>query len=416
MKIAIVSDFFLDYVGGAQSSIHEQYAALSAAGHTVRLISCDRIASGPRLQVSATGLRVRPIITVPGVILPVVATRPRLVAQLRAYFEAEQIEVVHLQTEFGLAHAAILAARELGIPVVHTVHTFYWQSADWWTTPLTPLVRLGLEWVTRVGIPHKQFGGRPTETVLRNLTLAVAMLADRVISPSSHQADDLAAAGVVAPIAVVPNPIARTGDAALPLRPGADRPRVLWVARCEPEKRPLVFARAVLDALERTGNGFDVDFVGDGRELPALRALTAGNPSVRVHGMLDHKAVLALIDTSSVVALTSLGFDNQPMTIAEAVSRFRGVLYCDPQLSEGLRHAGYRSATPDEQGLSDALVDLVGSPQKLVELSQGAEADSAMFSADTYLSSVVGVYTDAVAHVGRPSPTWRQRSSRQWRR
>lgn len=400
MKIAIVSDFFLDYVGGAQSSIHEQYAALTASGHTVHLISCDRTGSGPRLQETGHGLRVRPVVTVPGVILPVVPTRPRLVAQLREYFGSAQIDVVHLQTEFGLAHAAILAARELGIPVVHTVHTFYWQSADWWTTPLTPLVRLGLEWVTRVGIPHEQFGGRPTETVLRNLTLAVAKLADRVISPSAHQAADLQAAGVTSPIAVVPNPIARTVDDAQPLSPAGGKPRVLWVARCEPEKRPLVFARAVLDALAKTDNGFEVDFVGDGRELAALRVLTAGNPSIRVHGMLDHQAVLRLIDDSSVVALTSLGFDNQPMTIAEAVSRYRGVLYCDPQLSEGLRHAGYRSATPDEKGLSDALVDLVHSPEQLLRLSRGAQADSSMFSADAYVESVFEVYTTALDRVG----------------
>jgi glycosyltransferase involved in cell wall biosynthesis len=399
MKIAIVSDFFLDYVGGAQSSIHEQNAALTAAGHTVYMVASDRTARGQRLQVSTSGVRVRPIVTVPGVILPVVATRPRLVDQLADFLRTAQVDVVHLQTEFGLAHAALLAARELGIPVVHTVHTFYWQSADWWTTPLTPLVRAGLEWVTRVSIPHKEFGGRPTETVLRNLTLAVAQLADSVVSPSSHQADDLARAGVIGPVTVVPNPIARTVGDPVPLGAPGRIPRILWVARCEPEKRPLVFARAVLDALEETGNAFEVDFVGDGRELAALRTLTAGHPSIRVHGMLDHAAVLDLIDQSSLVALTSLGFDNQPMTIAEAVSRHRGVLYCDPQLSEGLQLAGYRSATPDAAGLSAALVDLVRSPDTIRALSEGARADSALFSADTYVTRILGVYANAPVRV-----------------
>jgi glycosyltransferase involved in cell wall biosynthesis len=400
MKIAIVSDFFLDYVGGAQSSIHEQKTALTAAGHTVYMVASDRSATGPRLQVSATGVRVRPVVTVPGVILPVVATRPRLVAQLTEFLRAAQVDVVHLQTEFGLAHAALLAARQLGIPVVHTVHTFYWQSADWWTTPLTPLVRAGLGWVTRVTIPHEEFGGRPTETVLRNLTLAIAQLADSVVSPSAHQAYDLSQAGVRGAIAVVPNPIARSTGDPLPVNPRAGVPRILWVARCEPEKRPLVFARAALDALEQTGNGFEVDFVGDGRELAALRAMTAGHPSIRVHGMLDHNAVLGLIDESSLVALTSLGFDNQPMTIAEAVSRHRGVLYCDPQLSEGLRLAGYRSETPDAAGLTAALVDLVRSPGTIRALSDGARSDSALFSADAYVERILNVYATALNRVG----------------
>ncbi|MET0989698.1 MAG: hypothetical protein ABWY54_03540, partial [Glaciihabitans sp.] len=81
-------------------------------------------------------------------------------------------------------------------------------------------------------------------------------------------------------------------------------------------------------------------------------------------------------------------------------SRYRGVLYCDPQLSEGLRHAGYRSSTPDEQGLSDALVDLVRSPEQLLRLSRGAAADSSMFSADAYVESVLEVYTTALDRVG----------------
>jgi glycosyltransferase involved in cell wall biosynthesis len=176
-------------------------------------------------------------------------------------------------------------------------------------------------------------------------------------------------------------------------------PRLLWVARCEPEKRPLVFAAAAIDALARTGNGFSVDFVGDGTELPALRALTANTPNIRVHGALDHNAVLDLIDDSSAVVLTSVGFDNQPMTIAEAVSRYRGVLYCDPRLSEGLGRAGFRSNTPDEAGLSSALVELASSPQILVDLSTGAQADSGMFSASTYVDAVMGVYASALERV-----------------
>ena len=67
----------------------------------------------------------------------------------------------------------------------------------------------------------------------------------------------------------------------------AGQPRLLWVARCEPEKRPLVFAAAAIEALDR-GAVFETDFVGDGAQLGALRALTAGHPSIHVHGSLGH--------------------------------------------------------------------------------------------------------------------------------
>jgi hypothetical protein len=102
--------------------------------------------------------------------------------------------------------------------------------------------------------------------------------------------------------------------------------------------------------------------------------------------------VLQLIDQSSVVVVSSLGFDNQPMTIAEAVSRQRGVLYCDPKLSEGLENSGYLSETPDEAGLAAAIVALVEDPTLLIGLSRGAAIDRGAFAPAGYVTRVVQIY------------------------
>ncbi|HEV7950449.1 MAG TPA: glycosyltransferase family 4 protein [Glaciihabitans sp.] len=399
MRIALISDFYLDYVGGAQSSIHEQQAALEAAGHTVFLVSCARLPRGMSLRAGDRSLQVRPTYTVPGVILPVVGASTALIRTLRHYFENNDIDVVHLQTEFGLAHAATSAAEQLGLPIVHTVHTFYWQSAGWWQSVITPALRFGLQNVTQRKFPRQSFTTRPSDNLLRNLTLSMAWRVDTVVSPSAHQAADLVAAGVDAPVVVVPNPIARSSRAPQPLTTTTALPRLLWVARCEPEKRPLVFAEAVLQALSETHNGFEVDFVGDGTELAALRTLTAGHPHIRVHGGLDHEAVIDLIDASSAVVLTSIGFDNQPMTIAEAVSRFRGVIYCDPKLSEGLQNAGELTRAADATGLASTIVSLVNAPERLIAMSEGAKHDSAVFSGETYVKRMDEVYFDALARV-----------------
>ncbi len=391
MRIAIVSDFYLDYIGGAQSSIHEQETALREAGHDVFLISSVRKKLADAAANIAVG--VIPAFTVPGVDLPISRAGDALVARLCSFLSTHEVDVVHLQTEFGLAHAATTAARELGIPVVHTVHTFYWQSAGWWQALVTPVMRAGLEIAARVRFPTTKHVPRPSDNLLKNVTVAMANRVDVVISPSAHQADDLRAGGVTVPIVVVPNPIARS------LRPAtvltAEQvavPRILWVARCEPEKRPVPFAEAVLDALARTGSAFEVDFVGNGTQLPSLERMVAGNAQIRVHGALDHDAVLELIDNSSLVALVSVGFDNQPMTIAEASSRYRGVLYCDPNLETGLEHGGFRTASPDVDAMSAAIVALVTDPARLTALSRGAEQDSVTFSAATYVERVVAVY------------------------
>ncbi len=398
MRIAIVSDFFLDYVGGAQTSIFEQKASLEAAGHTVYLISA---VSKSRGRIAALDLAIPAAFTVPGLLLPVVRNRPKLVRQLAEYLYAEGIQVVHPQTEFGLAHAAVTAAAQLGLPVVHTVHTFYWTSAGIGPTLAAPLVRAFLQSVTAARFSTHDYGtGRPSDDTMRNLTLCLAQRADVVVSPSAHQGQDLQTAGLERPVRIVPNPISRSPRTASVLTDElAASPRIVWVARCEPEKRPLVFAEAAIDALNRTGNAFHVDFVGDGSELAAVRELTAGHPQFHVHGNLGHDAVIDLMDSSAVVALTSHGFDNQPMTIAEAVSRYRGVLFCDPKLREGLGDSGWLSTTPDAAGLADAIVELVTHPTALVTLSVGAQRDAATFSAEGYVERMLEVYAEAAREV-----------------
>jgi glycosyltransferase involved in cell wall biosynthesis len=386
MKIAIVSDYFLDYVGGAQTSIHEQRAALHEAGHEVFLVAHTRKGSAP-VQLS-----VPPSFTIPGVQLAVSFNRPPLIGVLRDFFTKNGIELVHLQTEFGLAHAAISAARELGIPVVHTVHTLYWQSAGVGPTLIAPIMRWMLKSATRTRFTVAPVTGRPSDDLLRSLTAHTATLVDLVISPSEHQGVDLAAAGVQTPIAVIPNPIARSPRAPQLLADDAPA-RFLWVARCEAEKRPLVFAEAAIAALERAS--FEVDFVGDGSQLAELRQLTASTDRIRVHGNLGHDEVLQLIDDSAMVVLTSYGFDNQPMTIAEAVSRYRGVLFCDPKLREGLGSSGYLSADPSAEALADAIVALSTERGALQALSRGAREDAVIFSAATYVERVMAAYAQA---------------------
>lgn len=393
MRIAIVSDYFLDYVGGAQTSMRQQQLALQAAGHTVVMVSAARGVWFGGVRTVDDGIQLHPNYTIPGLQLPIIPNNRRNRAVLARFFREQAIDVVHLQTEFALAHAATRVARELGIRVVHTVHTFYWASEGGPQASIAWFLRWGLELVSRSRIPRLRLTRRAADNLLRNLTLGMALLVDEVVSPSAHQARDLAAAGVRGEIALVPNPVATSPRPSVPLAlDGGARPAFLWVARCESVKRPLVFARAAIDALARTNDGFGVDFVGDGAELAELKSLVAGHPQIRVHGALPHDEVLDLMDAASAVALTSLGFDNQPMTIAEAVSRERGVLYCDPKLREGLQHAGYLSATPDVQGLADAIVALVNAPDLLLEMSRGAAIDRTAFSPESYVQRILEVY------------------------
>lgn len=393
MKIAIVSDYYLDYVGGAQTSMRQQKLALEEAGHTVVFVSPARAVRGRRYERTGHDLSVRPVLRLPGLDFAVIPNTARTVRCLTDFFLDEVIDVVHVQTEFGLAHASAAAAARAKIPIVHTVHSFYWASEGGLQGSVAWLMRFCLGRMIGSPLPRLDLTKRPADNVLRNLVVAFAQTIQNVVSPSAHQAADLAAAGVGGVVSVIPNPVATPQIPSNPLLiTSLVTPNFLWVARCEPVKRPLAFARAAISALARTGNGFTVDFVGEGTDLAALKKLVANYPQITVNGALPHDRVLAMMDISSAVVLTSVGFDNQPMTVAEAVSRERGVLYCDPTLREGLQHAGYLSKTPDEAGLADAIVTLVTNPSLLVSLSAGALVDRELFSPARYVEQILAVY------------------------
>lgn len=390
-----MSDYYFDYVGGAQTSMRQQKHALEDAGHTVSIISPARGTFVPRFRRTADGLEIKPAFRLPGLDMAVIPHNAQNIETLSDFLRNQNVDVVHVQTEFGLAHAATTAALKVGIPTVHTVHSFYWASEKLPQKTVAWLLRPGLQKMIGAPIPALALTPRAADNVLRNLVLVMAHRADRLVSPSAHQARDLENAGVRGPVAVIPNPVATADNHSRALSVAdVSSPRFLWVARCESVKRPLPFARAVVDALARTNNGFSVDFVGDGAELAALKKIAEGHANIRVQGALPHDEVLNMMDAAAAVVLTSHGFDNQPMTIAEAVSRERGVLYCDPKLREGLSNSGYLAETPDEAGLANALVALVTDPQLLVQLSAGASTDRDLFSPERYVTAITEVYRD----------------------
>lgn len=383
MRIAIVCDYYLDYVGGAQTSIDAQRDALRAAGHEVLLIAPERRASAPGSP--RADIRLRASVTLPGLDLPVVANTSRLRRTLRLALEG--LDAVHVQTEFGLAHAAADVARELGVPVVHTVHTFYWATDAPAQAALAAASAPLLRALTGHLLPAEPLSPRPMEALLRNLTLGMARRADLVLSPSEHQSEDLRAAGVAA-VEVVPNPSPSVIEHPAPLPASA---RFLWVARCEPEKRPLEVARAAVAALEHSPGAFTLAFAGGGSLLAELRELCAARPELEVLGPVDRNRVASLIDEASVFVLSSVGFDNQPMTVAESIGRGRGVLYCDPRLTEGLTQAGFLSgASVDE--LAASLLRLASDPAEVDRLAQAARAGAEAFSPRRYAEHVAALY------------------------
>lgn len=453
--VAVVCDYALDYVGGAQTALVEQVRALAGAGCDVVVVSpsspdavrrvgirddvADRASAAASrsadLPLSAAGspsavsqpaaaspsavapppsavasgeapvapgvvsaVQVPGRFVLPGVGLPVVRNSAGLRDRLRGIFAEHRVEAVQLHSEFGVAAAAIDVARERGLPVVQTVHTFFWQTTARPQRVIAGLVRRFHHWITGITPTRAHLADRPADAALRNMTLAVARRVDRVVSPSAHQAQRLREAGLDH-VVVVPNTVTVAGRAeGGVLRQVTEPVRILWIGRCEPEKRILPFVRAVAAAQRDLGPGrLRAVVVGDGSQLVQARR-TAQGADIEFLGRQDRDRIPQLLAGAHLAALTSYGFDNQPMTIVEAVTAGRGVVYCDPALAEGLSGPGV-PVPHDEDGMAAALADVVDHPERIVAASRATERARDEFAPRTHARRMLECYAAAAAAV-----------------
>ncbi|WP_152361485.1 glycosyltransferase [Microlunatus speluncae] len=429
IRVAIVCDYLLDYLGGAQTALLEQARALAAAGHEVILIAPatpfpepttapfpepttapfpepttapfpEPVEGQSTSRPESTGFHLIKVpfrVTLPGLRLPVITNSAELRSRLRAWFREHRIEMVHLHSEFGLAAAAVDVAGELGLPVVHSVHTFFWQS-DF------PAQRALAAAVDRfhgrlTGWPRDRptavLADRPGDAALRTMTWRMARRARLVISPSAHQAERLRAAGITR-LRVIPNTLTGQSEPAEP--PPARPVKIIWAGRCGPEKRLLPFVRGAVRALDRVGAGrLAITIAGDGEQLPAARRIARDHPAITFLGRRPHAEIVRLLHDHHLLALTSYGFDNQPMSIVEAILAGRGVLYCDPRLTEGTTNddrpaAGILTDGPDEASWTERLIELAEDPGRAAAACQAAVTTRAIFRPETFLTKITAAY------------------------
>ena len=253
VRIAMVSDFYLDYVGGMQSSMLEQRAALEAAGHEVLLISAVRRAGGEGAASTAgDGLEIRPAYTVPGVILPVdgaPAEADRRAARVlrrhsgRRGAPADRVRARACGDDCGAGGGLPGRAHDPHVLLAVDGRGGSRDPAD----PAAGALQHHRRTLSEAAL-HRAADRQPAAQ-------PHARAGAGAWTPSSRPPPTrppTCAAGVTVPIVVVPNPIARSpGPPRCSPRSRPGKPRLLWVARCEPEKRPLVFAEAAIDALDR---------------------------------------------------------------------------------------------------------------------------------------------------------------------
>lgn len=355
--VMLLCDYSLRYLGGAQTAFLRQARSLVGQGWTVIVVAPDADA-----VPACDGLvRVAPpvLCTLPGLELPVLRSRRSARAHVDALAVKYSVEGMIVHSEFTLAAAALSVGAERGIPVLHTVHTFFWRAPRG-LSPLAPGVRAFHRWFTGIPCDVRYSGSTPINNALRGMTLRVALRADVVLSPSEHQAQALRNAGVTQARALsnVSEPLQATPP------PGGSALTLLWAARFAPEKRLEVALEAMRRVTAKLGPGAVHLHVAGGAGRP--------QPDVEFHGRMPSGEVGALIARSDAVLITSLGFDNQPMVALEAFTRGRPVVVTDPVLQHEFGAAAVGCRTPDAAGLADVLVGAAADRTVFVQAGERA--------------------------------------------
>jgi len=222
---------------------------------------------------------------------------------------AAQVDLVHIHTPFIAHYAGVGFAREHGLPVVATYHTFF----EDYLHHYVPILPRGIgRWIAR------------------RFTLSQCADVAALISPSAPMRDALTAYGVTTPIEVLP-----TGLAAESFAPGdgarfrqqfalpADRPLLLYVGRVAFEKNIDFLLRTFVRVLTRRPDALFV-IAGEGPALPHLHRLARElgiQDAVRFIGYLDRSTELPDCYAAGDAFVFASRTETQGLVLLEAMAQ-----------------------------------------------------------------------------------------------
>ena len=383
MKIAIFTDLFLEIPGGIPSSIKAQKKALEEAGHEA-VVFCPGTSKNKSKKVDSTIcivptfrlLRIggAPTAELPGVV-------ERFIEEKYPDF-GEEFDLVHIHYEAAVSMAGVHLARKYDLPVVQTMHgredmavatnvshPFKWSTAWFLAT-----------WHARY-IPHERdvevdeyLAPSKTRAMMWSIMVAQAQAADTVVMPSHHFVEKFKHYGVTRPMVVVSNGVAdELVSAEWPVRKlkKGEELRLIWTSRVSKEKRIVPFLEA-LAGLEE--GSWRLDVFGDGNDMrKAQRVVRENNMSGQVifHGVVPHEKLLMKQKRAHLSVMTSYGFDNQSMTLLEAVAAGLPVLYCDPDMKEVMPVKGAMMTDgPEPSQIAKSLEIIMREPERIEQMSR----------------------------------------------
>ena len=375
MKIGLFSDFYKPTVGGTETAIDQYYDQLTLLGHNVTIVA----PYSPLISAYEPH-----VVRLPSMHLPEATGAHRLVlpkGSNRRLLDGHSFDIIHSHTEFGLGILAHQLSRERKMPHVHTAHTLLPEVIG--NAPAYALVAIAIAkalYPALLGSTRKQQRLDEPSWIKRQAWSAMLNFyntCDAIITPSQHLQEKLTRFHLVPPSYIHPNAVDiknLTAPRKLPddlkLEPSSFR--MVCVGRISPEKRQSEVIRAF--GMQASQDA-QLLIVGDGPSTKACKELAATMPNAKriiFTGTRSHEQVSAILQHSNAFVLASYRFDNQPIVVLEAISQGLPVLYCDPDLREGLSEENAILAAPDAAGLARGLTALIENPSLRKKLGRGS--------------------------------------------
>lgn len=383
VKYVVVSDYSLQYLGGAQVAMLRQAEALASMGHEVHLIAPG--GSDETMPFGVTYIAPPAARVIPVVGLPVFTNTNTLRQWFDEHFTSLTPDAVLTHSEFGLAVAAVQVAHIRKAVTLHTVHTFFWRS-NYASDVFAGVARSFYQRRTGLVLGNEKLTKHRLANTLRLMTLAMCRQVDVVISPSAHQGARLAECGL-ARVEVISNVTASVVSPEHGEAP-TDRTVLLWAARFAPEKRLAVAVSAMGEVKRRLREqGRDANLV----ELQVAGGAAQSDPNVTWLGQLTPDQVRARISNSNAIVITSVGFDNQPMVALEAFAAGRPVIVSDPVLATEFSDSSIKANSTDAHGLAETILQLADDSTIIARASEAATVRARLSSPQGHVAALDAV-------------------------
>jgi Glycosyltransferase len=381
MKIALFTETYLDAINGVSTHVKTLRDGLEKLGHEVLVVTAD---THCKHHYMSKGVLHCPSVEVKrfygfGVALPHSRKRLRLIAQFAP-------DIIHIHHEFGIGLSGITAAKQLGVPLVYTLHTMY----DQYIYYIAP--RPFLRAATKMSHQYERY---------------IANKADVLTGPSRKCSEYVKRIGVEKEVNVIPNSadleafdpakVSQQQVQGLREKYGIPHGKVMacFVGRLGQEKSVDVLLDYWAAAMKPEDN-LHLMIVGEGPDRPALEKRTAKlgiGDMVTFTGLVQHADVPVHLVACDVYVTASLS-DTNSISMLEGMATGLPTLqrYDEmnlDQIQPGIN--GHMFSTAEEFG--QQLKEIAShSPEELAEIKKKARQSVVTRGATDLAAYMLQVY------------------------